>query len=546
MLWSDDELEDGRPCPVEHLTEVGIALSSERDTARLLEKIVLGAKLLTGADGGTLYVVRDGVLHMEIVRTDSLDYAMGGTTGRAVPFPAIPLVHENGKPNHQHVVSHTVLANRTVNIPDAYTAEGFEFLGTREFDALTGYRSRSFLVIPMTNHDDEIIGVLQLLNAIDPNTGEVVPFSADAERLAKTFASQASMTLTNRRLAGELRSLFDSLIQLIAVGIDAKSPHTAGHCRRVPVITMMMADAVHNTREGPFADYQLTDEKRYALEVAAWLHDCGKITTPEHLLNKSRKLETVCDRIEILEARFEILRRDLELNLLRQQLGRLRAGDSRPAGELEQRYLEELEALDSEEAFLRICNRGNESMSESARERIRQIARRTWVDHKGQTRPLLTPEEVDTLCVVRGTLTPGEKQTVNAHVTATHSMLEGLQFPRALRNVPEYAGGHHERVDGTGYPRGLRREEMSVEARMMAIADIFEALSAQDRPYRSRKNLSECLDILWTMSREGHIDPDLFDIFMREKVYLRYSREYLSTDQIDITEPLRHPDKLLD
>ncbi|WP_303905689.1 HD family phosphohydrolase [Thiohalomonas denitrificans] len=547
MSRSDDELAHGRPCPVEHLTEVGIALSSERDTARLLEMIVLGAKALTGADGGTLYVVRDKVLYMEIVRSDSLDYAMGGTTGRTVPFPAIPLTHANGQPNHQHVVSHAVLANRTVNIRDAYMAEGFDFLGTREFDARTGYRSQSFLVVPMTNHEEEVIGVLQLLNAIEPRTGRVVPFSADAERLAQTFASQAAMALTNRRLIGELRTLFDSLIQLIAVGIDAKSPHTAGHCRRVPVITMMFADAVHHARKGPFADFRLTDKNRYALEVAAWLHDCGKITTPEHLLNKSRKLETVCDRMETIDARFEILRRDLELKLLRGQLERLRTGDSRPAGKLEEQYRDELETLDSEEALLRTCNRGNESMSESARGRIRRIAERTWTDHDGQTRFLLTSEEVETLCIVRGTLTEEEKEAVNAHVTATLYLLKGLQFPKELRNVPEYAGGHHERVDGTGYPLGLKGEEMSVEARIMAIADIFEALSAQDRPYRTRKKLSECLDILGTMSQEGHIDPDLFDIFMRERVYIRYSREYLSPEQIDIDiEPRRPPETLLD
>lgn len=516
---------------IEKLVDIGIALSVEQDNGRLMESILLGAKAITNADGGTLYSVGDDAqVRMEIIRTDSLDFAMGGTTGKPVPFAPIPLYDENGQPNEHTVVTHAVHHNEIINIPDAYDAKGFDFSGTREFDYRTGYRSKSFLTVPMKNHEGDVIGVLQLLNARDELSGEVIAFSPASERLTRALAAQAAIALSNKRLIADLEKLFNSFVHLIATAIDEKSPYTGDHCRRVPVLTMMLAEAVHRTNEGPFADFRMTDADRYELEVAGWLHDCGKITTPEYIIDKATKLSTIYDRIETVDTRFEVLRRDAEIAMLRRRLAQLE-GDGAPEP-ADPAYEHECRLLENEREFLRRANQGGEHMSAADQDRVRAIGRRRWT-REGRSEPLLSNEEIANLCIPRGTLTPAERQIINDHIVATIAMLEKLPFPKHLRNVPEYAGGHHERVDGRGYPRGLTGEQMSVQARVMAIADVFEALTARDRPYKPGKKLSETLAILAGMSESGHIDPELFRIFVEEKVYLDYARAHLEQEQID-------------
>ncbi len=515
---------------IEKLTEIGIALSAERHTERLLEMILLGAKSLTNADGGTLYSVQeDNTVKMEILRTDSLKFAMGGTTGKPIPFDPIPLYDGGGQPNHHMVVTHAVLNDCTVNIPDAYDAEGFDFSGTKEFDANTGYRSTSFLTVPMKDHEGVIIGVLQLLNAQDEESGAIIPFSETAQQLAESLASQAAIALTNRHLIDDLKELLESLIQLIATAIDEKSPYTGGHCKRVPELTMMLAEAAHNSQEGPFKHFQLSDDDRYELSMAAWLHDCGKITTPEAVVDKATKLETIYDRIEAIDTRFEILKRDAEITMLKKQLA---ASEDAAREEAEKEYKETVRRLDEELDFLHLNNTGGEFMSPEDQQRVHEIGQRRWLHH-GEKVPLLSANEVYNLTIEKGTLTPEEREVINNHIVATIKMLEALPFPKNLRNVPEFAGGHHEKMDGTGYPRGLRGDQMSMQARMMAIADIFEALTAKDRPYKEGKRLSESLRILGFMKQDNHIDPDLFRLFITEGIYQRYADTYLSPEQID-------------
>ncbi|MGM0593404.1 MAG: HD domain-containing phosphohydrolase [Pseudomonadota bacterium] len=522
---------------IEKLTEIGIALSSESDTPTLLERILIGAKELTNADGGTLYSVQeDDTVKMEIVRTDSLNFAMGGTTGKPIPFEPIPLYDEHGKPNHHMVVTHAVLNDTTVNIPDAYDAEGFDFSGTQRFDASTGYRSTSFLTVPLKNHEGDIIGVLQLLNAQDGESGEIIAFDDEAQHLAESLASQAAIALTNRRLIDDLKRLLESLIQLVATAIDEKSPYTGGHCKRVPVLTMMLADAADRITEGPLSDFHMDDKDRYELEIAAWLHDCGKITTPEYVVDKATKLETIYDRIETVDTRFEVLKRDAEIAMLKQKLAAAENGERVDQTQLERHYAQSVAELDQERAFLRKSNTGGEFMAEEDIERVRQIGRRRW-RHQGEELPLLSEEEIDNLTIAKGTLNPEEREVINNHIVATIKMLEALPFPKHLRNVPEFAGGHHEKMDGSGYPRGLTGEQMSVQARIMAIADIFEALTARDRPYKKGKKLSEAIRILGFMKKDRHIDPDLYEIFLKERLFEKYAEEYLDKEQIDEVGP---------
>jgi HD-GYP domain-containing protein (c-di-GMP phosphodiesterase class II) len=526
---------------LEYLNAIGIALSQERDTTRLLETILIAAKNLTRADGGTLYRLVNGKLQFEIVRTDSLSIAMGGSSGNAVPFYPIPLQDKEGRPNYTMIAAYAALTHQTVNIADAYTADGFDFSGTRNFDKRTGYRSKSFLTVPMKNHEGEIIGVLQLLNAIDPDTGRVTTFSEEDQRLAESLASQAAIALSNRLLIQQLEVLFESLIELINTAIDDKSPYTGGHCKRVPVLTMMLAEAAHECAAGPLAAFRMTEKDRYELKIAGLLHDCGKITTPVHVVDKATKLQTIFDRIELISTRFEVLKREAEVEMLRARLQAMEAHDEESARRAEDAYAARILQLDDDREFLRRTNVGCERMRPEDQARVSQIARYPMRNARGETDRFLTREEEENLNIAYGTLNTGEREVINHHIVATIKMLEALPWPRHLQNVPEYAGGHHERMDGKGYPRGLTREQMSVPARVMGIADIFEALTARDRPYKSGKTLSESLAILGRFKESGHVDPDLFEIFVREKVYLRYAREFLDPEQIDEVDESRIP-----
>jgi len=522
---------------LDQLNAIGASLSAERDINRLLEAILTAAKTITRADGGTLYrLTEEKTLRFEIVRTSSLKYYLGGTTGNPVPFYPIQL-YKDGKPNQTMVAAQAALTGTTINIADAYTAEGFDFTGTRAFDAKTGYRSKSFLTVPMRNHEGETIGVLQLINAQDPRNGEIVAFSASDQRLAESLASQAAVALANRMLINQLESLFESFISLINGAIDEKSPYTGGHCQRVPVLTMLLAEAVNETTEGPLAQFRMTDKDRYELKIAGLLHDCGKVTTPVHVVDKATKLETIFDRVQLIDTRFEVLKRDLEIESLKRRasMSRMEMADD------EARLRDELRRLDEDRKFLHACNIGSERMRDEDIEHVKRIARYRWRDVSGHEADFLTADEVRNLTIRAGTLTEDERKIINHHIVATIKMLESLPWPRHLTNVPEYAGGHHERMDGKGYPRGLTREQMSVQARCMGIADIFEALTAKDRPYKKGKTLSESLQILGRMKENHHVDPDLFDVFVRRKVYRRYAEMFLDKEQMDEVDESKIP-----
>jgi HD-GYP domain-containing protein (c-di-GMP phosphodiesterase class II) len=508
------------------LNAIGVALSSERDLGSLLERILEAARDFANADGGTLYRVEGDKLVFEVLLNDTLGLRMGGKSGKRIDFAPLMLHREDGSDNNSMVVAHAALSGKTVNIPDAYTAEGYDFSGTRAFDSKTGYRSQSFLTVPMKNHSGAVIGVLQLINAKAPN-GTVEAFSQDDQRLVESLASQAAIALNNRQLIDQLEALFESLINLINTAIDEKSPYTAGHCERVPVLTMLLAEAASRSG-GPLADFRMDEADRYELKIAGLLHDCGKITTPVHVVDKATKLETIYDRIELIDTRFEVLLRDAKIAKLE---GRLGDAD----------YEELVLQLLAERTLVHTSNTGGEFMDDAAIQAIQRLGARAWRDHTGTEQPLLSAEQVENLTIRRGTLNNAERDIINRHINVTIDMLESLPWPAHLTRVPEYAGGHHERMDGKGYPKGLTRDQMSVQARVMGIADIFEALTARDRPYKPAKSLSESLRILGRMKEENHVDPDLFEVFLRERVYLDYARRYLDANKIDAIDWAKMP-----
>jgi HD-GYP domain-containing protein (c-di-GMP phosphodiesterase class II) len=515
---------------IERLNSIGIALSSEANPVKLLEQILLGAKDITQADGGTIYSLgEDGQLRFETLRTDSMNLWIGGTSGKPIPFASIPLHFPDGSPNRTSIVACAALDGVTVNIPDAYNAPGFDFSSMRAFDLKTGYRSVSFLTIPLRNHEAEIIGVLQLLNARD-EAGNIVAFSETDQRLAESLASQAATALTKHQLIDGMKNLLESFIRLIATSIDEKSPYTGGHCKRVPELTMMLADAAARCDRGPLKDFAMSEADRHELRLAGWLHDCGKITTPEWVMDKGTKLSGVFDRIGLIETRFALLKRDAEIALLRSVM----SGVDRNVAE--QEYARSCACLDEEIAFLRRANTGGEFMRPEDQQRVHDIAARSWIAPDGSAQPLLSPDEVKHLTISKGTLSPEEREIINHHIVVTIRMLEELPFPKHLRRIPEFAGGHHERMDGKGYPKGLTRDQMSVQARVIGIADVFEALTASDRPYKKAMPLSQALAVLGRMKLEGNIDPDLFDVFIGEGVWLDYAKRFLPPEQIDVVE----------
>ena len=521
---------------LEQLNVIGASLSRERDIDRLLENILLAAKTITHADGGTLYrLSEDGrSLRFEILRTDSLHIAMGGTSGIPISFPDLPLFDSQGAPNDSLVAAYAAIHQQTVNIVDAYTEANFDFSGTRQFDERTGYRSQSFLAVPMKNHEGEIIGVLQLLNARQPGGSAVTAFSQSDQSLAESLASQAAIALSNRLLMTQLEELFEAFINLINLAIDEKSHYTGGHCQRVPALTMMLAEAVNATKTGPLASFAMNDRDRYELKIAGLLHDCGKVTTPVHVVDKATKLHTLFDRISLIDTRFEVLKRDVEIAALRRQLALRPCEQPSNESEILRVCQVDCEELDRERDFLRQTNVGAETMRDVALQRVRDIgSQHKWRNVDGVETEFLTADEVENLTIRAGTLTVAERDTINYHIVATIKMLEQLPWPKHLRNVPEYAGGHHERMDGKGYPKGLSREQMSVQARVMGIADIFEALTARDRPYKPGMKLSQAMSIMNKFKLNGHIDPDLFDVFVEQRIYERYAEMFLDPWQID-------------
>jgi len=437
------------------------------------------------------------------------------------------------------------------------------------------------IAFPLKNRQDVLLGAIVLFRREETDLARL--------RFVEALAGTSSVSVESRGLIQAQKALFQAFIQLIASAIDAKSPYTGGHCARVPVLARMLAEAACAQDNGPFADFSLDDDGWEAMHVASWLHDCGKVTTPEYVVDKATKLETIYDRIHEIRTRFEVLKRDAEIAMLRA----VAAGE--PESEARARLEAEWQTLDEEFAFIATCNEGGEFMAPAKLERLQKIAQRTWlrtlddrlgISHEEKARrtgddattlpvvePLIAdkpehrlprrpsdllpadnplgirmpaPEllynrgELYNLSVTRGTLSEEERFKINDHIVQTLVMLDQLPYPRHLRDVPEMAGGHHEKMDGSGYPRRLHREQMSPQARMLAIADIFEALTAVDRPYKPGKKLSEAIHIMAMMKREQHIDPELFDLFLTAGVFRRYAEQFMRPELIDDVDIARY------
>ncbi len=521
------------------LTQIGLSLSAEKDTKKLLERIVIEARSLTNADAGTLYLLdkENQELIFEIVQNDSMKVKMGGTSGVDIELPNV-LLFINGEPNHGNVSSKVALTGETINVRDVYGTESEQFPGPKEYDAISGYHTKSMLVMPLKNHENETIGVLQLLNAKHRVSGDAISFSEEYVDLVAALASQAAVALTNAQLIENLNNLFYAFIRSIATAIDEKSPYTGGHINRVVQLSMMLAEKINEDQKGPFKGFHFTKEEMEELRLSAWMHDVGKVTTPENIVNKASKLETIFDRVNLIETRFALIASEMVNTHLDAKLKLLQKKqvDLSKLGQDDQSLAEDLKVLLQELEFIKDCNNTGKPMSEEWLTRLRDIGKKEYT-FQNSKQLYLTEDEIKNLSIRYGNLTDEERMVVENHANMTIKILKQLSFPLKLEKVPEFAGGHHEKLDGSGYPLGLTEKELPLQTRILAIVDIFEALTARDRPYREPMKLSEVIKIIRFMKENHKIDPDLFDLLIGGGVYYEYALEEMDPRQIDLPSP---------
>jgi HD-GYP domain-containing protein (c-di-GMP phosphodiesterase class II) len=505
---------------IRKMSDIGRALSGVYDLNTLLEMIVDQARNFTNADAGTLYIVEDNTLRFQIVQNDSLKIRMGGKSGETIPFPPVELKETN-------VSAFVALKGVSVNIPDVYDTDLFDFTGPKKFDQSTGYRSKSMLVVPMRNHDGDVIGILQLLNATNPDNGQVISFSQDYENLSESLASQAAVSITNAKLISNMTELFEAFVKVMATAIDEKSPVTGGHIRRVADLTLTMAEVIHDMKEGNFKDKTFSPDQMYELRIAAYMHDIGKVTSPVEIVEKAKKLQTIFDRIQLVRLRLAYISQKVALEGQEEKIKILQNGSSpEKLKALEKETGDKIEELNEIREFINKCNEPGEFLDDDILERLKEIAKKTYIDDEGQQQPLLTDDELVNLSIRRGSITEKERGKMQDHAAVTLKMLKQIPFTKKLKNIPDFAGAHHEFINGKGYPLGLKGDEIPFEGKLMAVTDIAEALTASDRPYKKAMPLETVHRILNSMAEKGELDPSLVALFIEKNVYKIYQEKH--------------------
>jgi HD-GYP domain-containing protein (c-di-GMP phosphodiesterase class II) len=522
---------------IKKLVGIGMALSLEKDIDKLLEMIVDKARELSNADAGTLYILdkENKQLDFKIVQNSSINVRMGGKSDVEINFPPVPL-EINTKQNLRNVSSYVAITGNNVNINDVYNTDmEFDFFGPQKYDSLTGYRTRSMLVIPLKNHKNDVIGVLQLINSQDVETKEVIKFSAYSEYIVNSLASQAAVALNNAQLIQSLKDLLSAFIKSMATAIEEKSPYTGGHIKRVVDLSMQIAKKINESDSENFADIFFEDDELEEIRIAAWMHDIGKIVTPEYVIDKANKLEKIVDRIDHIETRFQLIETLIEKKFYTKKFELIDTNNNNGSQlpKLEKDLQDSINSVRQDFDFIKSCNNTGDFMSDEKIERIKAIGKNRYT-FGSKSLPFLNEDEIINLCIRKGTLTDEERLIIENHARVTQKITGGLPFPDELSHVSEFASSHHERPDGTGYPNGLAEAKLPIQSRILAIADIFEALTAKDRPYRAPLNLSQAIKILGFMKKDNHIDTKIYDLFLDSGVCKEYAKKELNLEQIDI------------
>ncbi|RBQ30913.1 phosphohydrolase [Arcobacter sp. FW59] len=502
----------------ERIMDINLQLSSQLDKDKLYEMILTLTRELTHSDGGTLYIKSDDkkYLDFKIVQNDSLNIYLGGK--EKISWNSLPLYLENGEENKSMVAVVSALENRIINIPDVYECENYNFEGTKSFDKSTGYCSKSMLVIPLINHEKDVIGVIQLINK-NISRIETVSYNEYDEKIIKALSSQAAMALTNSQLILSLEKFLESFVSTIASAIDAKSKHTLNHITKMARLAPLIAQSISKD-ETIYKDIKYSKNNLKEIELAAKLHDIGKISMPEWIIDKATKLQHMVDGIEIIKEKVEILKRDFEIEYLKNII-------------TQEEYKTKISNLEDDLKFIEKANIGSEFMKKEDIERIERISDYKYYKN-GNLTSLIDDREKYNLSIQKGTLTNEEKDKMNSHAQLSYDMLSVLPFPKKYENVMHIAVNHHEKLNGKGYPRGLSEKDLVLEDRIMILADIFEALTSNDRPYKQTKKLSEVFKILDFMVRDGEIDGNLLEFFKNSDALKEYCKVELLPEQLDV------------
>jgi HD-GYP domain-containing protein (c-di-GMP phosphodiesterase class II) len=523
------------------LNAIGILLSAERNPRDLTEAILTKAREITHSDAGSLYLVEeapDGTRELRFVlaQNDSVD----------IPFRAarLPLTSES-------VAGHVALTGAILNLEDAYSPPaGAPFRINRSFDEETGYRTRSMLVVPMRTPEGETIGALQLINCKSDFAARLRPgdaieqtaqrFTPRHEQLAGSLASQAAVAIQNRRLYENIRELFEGFVKASVTAIESRDPTTSGHSARVANLTTGLAAAIDRCATGPYQAIRFNAEEMTELRYAALLHDFGKVGVREQVLVKAKKL--LPGELDRIRQRVELIKRGLELRYAGKKIEHLLEKGRRRFATHAAAFDAELAAYVAEldQSIARIVAANEPAvLPRDFAAGIERLALNVFEDHLGNREAVITPEEAEILAIPRGSLTPTEFKEIQSHVIHTYEFLTRIPWTRELRRIPEIARSHHEKLDGTGYPEGRKRDEIPIQSRMMTIADIYDALTAGDRPYKKGIARDEALDILNHERRAGHLDGALLDVFVEAKIYEQVLAPPVNPSATDRRRPMR-------
>lgn len=514
-----------------NLFKIAQKMQSELDPPLLLEMIVNQAMKFTQADAITLYLLDEQKkeLVFEVSHNDTLNIHIDSLHHDA-NWANLPLYLEDNQPNTKMVAAQTALNKKTIIIADIYDNNKFDFTGTKEFDSKTGYKSESMLVVPLLNHENALIGILQLINKKDIY-GNITTFNTFDQESTQALASQASIAIVNSNLIHNLETSFELFIRTIATAIDAKSHHIGEHVRRVSKIADMIAKAIDKSNEGEYKNISYSKQDLKQIHLAGLLHDVGKIAIPEYIMDKSKKLERIFDRIEVIDERIEILKRDIKIKYLEQEITALRNQETlhKNIQDEEKRELLELDAIKD---FLHKANIGTEFLENNKITELQLLAEKTY-QFKENTVHFLRGDELENLSIPRGTLTKSERDIIRNHAKVTVEILDSITFPKVLSQVPDIACNHHEKLDGTGYPRQLTRDQLTLEDQIMILADMFEALSASNRAYKEPNSMSEITSILQDLIKSNHMDKELVQFFFDSGIYREYAQTELKPEQQD-------------
>jgi HD-GYP domain-containing protein (c-di-GMP phosphodiesterase class II) len=521
---------------IQSLTRIGESLSSVTDINKIFDMILDEAIAFTKADAATIYQVSNDhkTLEFAVVYNKTLKLRMGGTYA-PITWNPIPLFDDNGNPRLNHIVTNVFHKKRPLSFADVYENNQYDISGTKTIDAQNNYRSKSMLTIPLKNHEDDVLGVIQIINAMD-KPGHVIPFEKEHIVMLKSLSSQAAIAMSNRKLINDLEGLLMQFMHSIATGIERKSKYSSTHITRMSHLTDMIAKKIDEEKSGKYGQVHFSANELKEISMAGLMHDVGKIITPEYIMDKATKLETIIDRIDLVDLRFELFKKAIALYVcVNGEKALFEAIKDWYPDQKPKNYDELLILLSDDKVFIDKVNMGGEFLSDASVERINRISRMSF-EFKDENWILLNENEVHNLNIRKGTLTAEEKKQMDDHVLVTWEMLSQLTFPHKYKNVALYAASHHEKLNGKGHPFGLTADQLPIQSRMLSIADIFEALTSADRPYKKAKTLSESLRIMAFCVKDGDIDGDLLDFFIDSGLYLEFATEFMHPDQIDAVD----------